>query len=73
MLSQHIAKFSFFFLQHSSLHSFVPSLLSPPSIIPSKTKMADSELFDGAIGIDLGTTYSYVSLIVAALHTLRLG
>ena len=23
--------------------------------------MAESDLFDGAIGIDLGTTYSYVS------------
>ena len=34
--------------------------------------MADSDLFDGAIGIDLGTTYSYVSLIVTALHTSRL-
>ena len=34
--------------------------------------MADnSDLFDGAIGIDLGTTYSYVSLIVTALHTSR--
>jgi molecular chaperone DnaK (HSP70) len=35
--------------------------------------MADSEHFDGAIGIDLGTTYSYVSLFVAARHTSRLG
>ena len=26
--------------------------------------MADSDLFDGAIGIDLGTTYSYVSALV---------
>ena len=34
--------------------------------------MADSDLFDGAIGIDLGTTYSYVSLIVTTLHTSRL-
>jgi hypothetical protein len=31
--------------------------------------MADSDLFDGAIGIDLGTTYSYVSLLVTAFHT----
>ena len=45
-------------------------LRSVPSFVtPSKTKMADSDLFDGAIGIDLGTTYSYVSLIVVALYT----
>jgi molecular chaperone DnaK (HSP70) len=25
--------------------------------------MAESDLFDGAIGIDLGTTYSYVSVL----------
>jgi molecular chaperone DnaK (HSP70) len=30
--------------------------------------MADSDLFDGAIGIDLGTTYSYVSDLAYALH-----
>jgi molecular chaperone DnaK (HSP70) len=34
--------------------------------------MADSDLFDGAIGIDLGTTYSYVSALVSALHLSRL-
>jgi hypothetical protein len=26
--------------------------------------MAESDLFDGAIGIDLGTTYSYVSALL---------
>jgi len=30
--------------------------------------MAESDLFDGAIGIDLGTTYSYVSVFALALH-----
>ena len=30
--------------------------------------MADSDLFDGAIGIDLGTTYSYVSALVPTFH-----
>ena len=30
--------------------------------------MADSDLFDGAIGIDLGTTYSYVSVLASTLH-----
>jgi molecular chaperone DnaK (HSP70) len=30
--------------------------------------MDDSDLFDGAIGIDLGTTYSYVSILALALH-----
>jgi len=30
--------------------------------------MADSDLFDGAIGIDLGTTYSYVSILIPGLH-----
>jgi hypothetical protein len=34
--------------------------------------MADSDLFDGAIGIDLGTTYSYVSALVSTLHLSRL-
>jgi len=40
--------------------------LSSPSSLPPK--MADSDLFDGAIGIDLGTTYSYVSVLAYALH-----
>ena len=76
VLSQHLAKFFFFLSFFSSYTSsctpFVPSTLSHPFIAPSKTKMADnSDLFDGAIGIDLGTTYSYVSLIVTALHTSR--
>jgi L1 cell adhesion molecule like protein len=30
--------------------------------------MAESDLFDGAIGIDLGTTYSYVSAFTFILH-----
>jgi len=30
--------------------------------------MAESDLFDGAIGIDLGTTYSYVSIFALTLH-----
>jgi len=34
--------------------------------------MADSDLFDGAIGIDLGTTYSYVSVLALTLHLSRL-
>jgi hypothetical protein len=46
-----------------------PSIFFPPSFTftsttthtyPSTQKMAD-DLFDGAIGIDLGTTYSYVA------------
>ena len=75
LLSQHtnFHHFSFLFRATLELHSFVPSPLSPLLSSPfSKTKMADSDLFDGAIGIDLGTTYSYVSLIVTALHTSRL-
>ena len=34
--------------------------------------MADSDLFDGAIGIDLGTTYSYVPALVSTVHLSRL-
>jgi molecular chaperone DnaK (HSP70) len=34
--------------------------------------MAESDLFDGAIGIDLGTTYSYVSALVSTLPLSRL-
>ena len=30
--------------------------------------MADSDLFDGAIGIDLGTTYSYVFVLAFTPH-----
>src|SRR6266702_155824 len=72
VLSQHTAKFLLFFPAKLKLYSFVLSPVSPLPSPPPKTKMADSDLFDGAIGIDLGTTYSYVSLIVTALHTSRL-
>lgn len=71
VLSQHTTEFfNFFSCSRRGLYR-TPSFC-PPFITPSKTKMADSDLFDGAIGIDLGTTYSYVSFIVAALLTSHL-
>ena len=63
--SAHRPIFQFF---PATLEAYTPSFC-PPFITLSKIKMADSDLFDGAIGIDLGTTYSYVPLLVAAFHT----
>lgn len=35
---------------------------------PSQPKMSAEDLFDGAIGIDLGTTYSYESFYLLVCH-----
>jgi hypothetical protein len=63
-LTKHTPNFSF------SWAKYTPPLLRSATFLSHK--MADSDLFDGAIGIDLGTTYSYVSALVSTLHLSRL-
>lgn len=76
MLTNQTPNFLFAFaIQFASFCSTHASLLSsttPSPPHPSPKKMDDSDLFDGAIGIDLGTTYSYVTVLALALHLSRL-
>jgi hypothetical protein len=65
-LTKHTPNFSFAVVPPK----YTPPLLRSAPFLPNK--MADSDLFDGAIGIDLGTTYSYVSALVSTLHLSRL-
>jgi hypothetical protein len=58
-----------FYLLAFASFSHLTHIPSPSSfyVLSPSRKMADSDLFDGAIGIDLGTTYSYVSALASTL------